>query len=108
MLAFGCSGAGGDGGAGMGGGAAAGGGVVLEVSVGPEREPCVGVAPQSCLVVDGELFYQEIDGFDHQPGYRYRISMEQYELWPEGEEVPQDASLYGYRLVEVIEKVRAR
>ena len=77
----------------------------LEVTVGPETEQCVGVAPQTCLVVDGQLFYDEIAGFDYEPGYTYRIVMEQYDRWP-GREPPQDAGQYGYRLIEVLEKTR--
>ena len=83
------------------------GGDVREVSVGPVREDCVGVAPMECLVVDGELFYSEIEGFDYREGYRYRILVERYDRWP-GQEPPQDAGRYGYRLVRVIERVRAR
>ena len=79
--------------------------VTMEVTVGPEREHCVGEAPQSCLVVDGQLFYDDIEGFDYEPGYTYRIAMERYDRWP-GQEPPQDAGQYGYRLIEVLEKTR--
>ena len=100
-----CSGeaAGGPGGGVVGGG----GGEVLEVVVGAERVGCVGVAPMECLVVDGELFYGEIEGFDYREGYRYRILMERYDPWGGGEP-PQDAGRYGYRLVRVVERVRVR
>ena len=83
------------------------GGEVREVSVGPAREDCVGAAPMECLVVDGELFYSEIEGFDYREGYRYRILVERYDRWP-GQEPPQDAGRYGYRLVRVVERVRER
>lgn len=83
------------------------GGTVLEAVIGPEREDCVGVAPMRCLVVDGFLFYSEIDGFDYQEGYQYRILMEQYEAYP-GQEIPADAGRYGYRLLEVLEKTGVR
>ena len=81
-------------------------GMVLEVTVGPEMEDCVGSAPMRCLVVDGELFYDSIEGFEHDEGYEYRLRIERYEAWP-GEEPPQDASRYGYRLIEVVGKERA-
>ncbi len=81
--------------------------VVLEVTVGAELQDCVGLGPRQCMVVDGELFYEGIDGFDYERGYVYRLKMERYDAWPGEEEPPQDASRYGYRLVEVIEKVRA-
>lgn len=77
---------------------------VLEVTVGPEMVDCVGVGPMKCLVVDGELFYDPIDGFEHEEGYTYRLKIERFNQFPEDEEPPQDASLYGYRLLEVISK----
>lgn len=83
------------------------GGTVLEAVIGPAREDCVGVAEMRCLVVDGFLFYSEIDGFAYQEGYEYRILMEQYEAYP-GQEIPADAGRYGYRLIEVLEKTRVR
>ena len=79
---------------------------VMEVSVGPERVYCEGSAPMMCLVVDGELFYDDIEGFEHEAGYRYRLRMERYDRWP-GQAPPADASKYGYRLIEIVEKARA-
>ena len=79
---------------------------VQEVTVGPQREHCVGVAPQMCLLVNDELFYSEIDGFDHQPGYAYRLRIERYDRWPGQTEIPQDVGRYGYRLLEVLEQQR--
>ena len=82
-------------------------GCVVEVTIGAELEDCVGVAPMRCMVVDGGLFYDEIEGFEHEAGYRYRVRMERYDPWG-GEPPPADASAWGYRLVEVVERVRAR
>ena len=79
---------------------------VMEVSVGPELEDCVGSAPMRCMVVDGDLFYDDIEGFEHEAGYRYSIRMERYDRW-QGQAPPADASKYGYRLIEVVEKARA-
>lgn len=79
---------------------------VMEVSVGPELEDCVGSAPMRCMVVDGYLFYDAIEGFEHEAGYRYRLTMERYDRW-HGQAPPADASKYGYRLIEVVEKARA-
>ena len=81
--------------------------VVLEVTVGPERVECVGVAPMQCLVVDGEFFYDPIEGFEYEEGFVYRIRMERYDAWPDLEEPPQDASAYGYRLIEVVSQTPA-
>ena len=79
---------------------------VLEVEVAPELVDCVGVAPMKCMVVDGEFFYGSIDGFDYEEGYVYKLRIEQYEAYP-GREPPQDASKYGYRLIELISKMPA-
>lgn len=79
---------------------------MLEVSVGPELEDCVGSAPMRCMVVDDYLFYDAIEGFEHEAGYRYRLRMERYDRW-QGQAPPADASKYGYRLIEVVEKARA-
>ena len=79
---------------------------VMEVSVGPELEDCVGSAPMRCMVVDGELFYDDIEGFEHEAGYRYRLRMERYDRW-QGQAPPADASKYGYRLIDIVEKARA-
>ena len=79
---------------------------VMDVSVGPDLEDCVGSAPMRCMVVNGELFYDDIEGFEHEAGYRYRLRMERYDRW-QGQAPPADASKYGYRLIDVVEKARA-
>lgn len=83
-----------------------GDGAVREVTVGPELVPCEGPFPQQCMVVDGELFYGDIDGFEYEAGYRYRLLIEQYDRFPGRTEIPQDTGRYGYRLVEVLGKER--
>ena len=35
---------------------------VMEVTIGPELLDCVGAGPRKCLKVDGQLFYEGIDG----------------------------------------------
>ncbi len=80
-------------------------GDIMEVEVGPELQDCVGMMPMKCMMVDGGLFYEPIEGFEHEAGYSYRLRIERYDPW-EGKEVPQDASQYNYRLIEVISKTR--
>lgn len=80
---------------------------VRDVVVGPAKVECQGVAPQWCLIVDGEFFYDDIDGFDHEAGYRYRLRIEEYDRWPGQTEIPQDTGRYGYRLLAVLEKTPA-
>lgn len=77
---------------------------VMEVSVGPQLESCVGSYPMMCMVVDGDLFYDDIEGFTFEAGYEYELRIEQYDRWPDTDEPPQDAGKYGYRLIEVIQK----
>ena len=78
-----------------------------EVSVGPARQECYGPFRRMCLVVDGQLFYSEIDGFTHEPGHEYRLRIERYDAFPRQAEPPQDAGRYGYRLVEELARTRA-
>ena len=72
------------------------------------RVPCTGVGPMECLQVRKagsdrwELFYSEIEGFDYEPGYLYRISVKEEPLDPKT--VPADASSVRYTLVSVLEK----
>lgn len=51
---------------------------------------------------DWQLFYSEIEGFDYEPGYRYRIQVQEVQLDPE--KVPADGSSIRYILISVIEK----
>ena len=77
---------------------------VMEVTVGPALLDCVGLGPRKCLEVDGHFFYEGIDGFKHEEGYTYRLKIERYDAFPGQKEPPQDASRYGYRLIEAISK----
>ena len=79
----------------------------LEVSVGPARQECYGPFRRMCLVVDGQLFYSEIDGFTHEPGHQYRLRIERYDAFPGQAEPPQDAGRYGYRLIEELSRTLA-
>ena len=78
----------------------------LEVTVGPARQECYGPFRRMCLIVDGGFFYDEIDGFTHEPGYEYRLRIERYNAFPDQKEPPQDAGRYGYRLLEMLSKTR--
>jgi len=70
---------------------------------------CVGVSPMKCLqiqkgenMVEGEWqnFYSQIEGFDYEPGYIYKIRVNEEVM----ENVPADASSVQYKLIEVLEK----
>ena len=73
----------------------------------PARQECYGPFLRMCLIVDGGFFYEEIDGFTHEPGYEYRLRIERYDAFPYRKEPPQDAGRYGYRLLEILSKTPA-
>ena len=79
--------------------------VNLLVTVGSELEDCQGPPSMKCLVVNGELFYNTIEGFDHEEGYYYRLTIERQDLYPGGEP-PEGEARYRYRLVEIMDKER--
>jgi len=76
------------------------------LTVAADRVDCVGAGPQSCLQVKRpgserfELFYQHIEGFDHQPGYQYQIEVS---ISPVANP-PADGSSLRYQLLRVISK----
>ena len=79
------------------------------IYVGPEMVDCVGVAPQTCLLVrespDGDwtLFYDTISGFEFEPGYVYELRISEEEV----ENPPADASSLQWTLIEVVDKSRS-
>ena len=58
--------------------------------------PCQGVAPMRCLVVNGEYFYDLIDGYRHIEGQPARIYVERTER---PEPLPADAGGFLYRRI---------
>ena len=74
------------------------------MSIGPEPVDCVGVGRTQCLVVNGELFYDDIEGFEHQYGRYYKIIAERTLRFgtDDPERIPQDASIYRYELQKIL------
>lgn len=76
---------------------------------------CQGVAPMKCFeikeVVEGvipevwTMFYDQIQGFDYEPGYVYKLRVNTTKL--PRKDVPADASNLKHELVEVLEKTLA-
>jgi len=64
---------------------------------------CTGVGPQKCLVVNGQLFYDGIEGFEFEEGYEYKLRVNKTQIYDETN-APADASIYKYTLVEIISK----
>lgn len=81
---------------------------VLVLEVAPYRQECVGVAPMQCLVVrrdgqgDWQLFYDPIEGFEHRPGYAYRLRVIRRTV----RNPPADGSSASWHLVDVLEMKR--
>jgi heat shock protein HslJ len=81
-------------------------GETLTLFVGPNQAPCMGVAPQSCLLVkedpagDYQLFYSRIDGFEFEPGFEYELLVNRQTV----PNPPADASSFRWTLIEVVNK----
>ena len=81
--------------------------VVLEVEIGPERIDCPGgLEPnKQCMVMDGEPFYDWIEGFDYEEGYTWTLKVRRVEPWGE-DGAPQTEIPYVYCfLLEIVSKV---
>lgn len=84
-------------------------GEILTLEVAAHTVECVGEAVQRCLLVregpeeEFRYFYDPVEGFDYQEGYRYRIRV----LRRRVPDPPADASAFEYRLLEVLSKERA-
>ena len=72
----------------------------------PQRIDCTGVGPQVCYQIrlspeeDWKLYYGEIEGFDYEPGYEYKIRVNKLVIT----NPPADAAGFRYQLVEVLDK----
>ncbi|EKB18447.1 DUF4377 domain-containing protein [Aeromonas veronii] len=71
---------------------------------------CVGVGPMQCMQVRSDeqqpwtLFYQQIEGFQFEPGYQYQLTVSKEQLT----NVPADASSLRYQLIKVVSKVASK
>lgn len=81
-------------------------GEMISVYIGPELVECEGVAPQQCMQVklspedDYTLFYDQIEGFEYEPGYEYELRV----LVEPVENPPADGSSLRYSLVEEVNR----
>ena len=79
------------------------------ITIGPYTERCQGFIEQDCYLEYNEesgrweLFYENIQGFDFEPGYIYtlKVRLEDRDI-----EI-QDVGRYAYHLVKVIDKKKA-
>lgn len=71
---------------------------------------CVGVGSMQCMQVRSDeqqawtLFYQQIEGFQFEPGYQYQLTVSKEQLT----NVPADAPSLRYRLIKLVSKQAAR
>ncbi|WP_287146331.1 DUF4377 domain-containing protein [Aeromonas sp.] len=71
---------------------------------------CVGVGPMLCMQVRSDeqqawsLFYQQIEGFQFEPGYQYQLTVSKERL----NDVPADAPSLRYHLIKLVSKQTAR
>ncbi len=76
--------------------------IVFEVA--PDSVPCVGEMKGRCIQVrspgapEWRTFYDPIDGFQHEPGFRYTLEVGRREVL----DPPADGSAYTYRLIRII------
>ena len=76
---------------------------VLFVQIGSELVPCADIESVQCLVVNGEVFRDTIEGFTYEEGYIYRLRVEREDLYPNSEP-PLGFSKYRYRLIDIVDK----
>ena len=81
---------------------------LLDLYVGAEKMTCYGPFERQCLLVrenpsaDWELFYDEIRGFDWEPGYEWKLHVARGRV----SKPAQDQSAYTWQLVAVLSKTR--
>jgi heat shock protein HslJ len=72
------------------------------------KTDCVGVGPMKCMLVKTDKdakwtnFYQKIEGFDYQPGYKYELEVKIDSL--DISKLPADMSSLRYTLINEISK----
>jgi hypothetical protein len=80
---------------------------VLTLFVAPQLVDCVGIGPQTCMLVkespdtDWTYFYDGIDGFDFEPGFYYELRVLRHRV----ENPSADGSSFRYVLVRLVSKI---
>ena len=79
-------------------------GVDLEVVIGPELIKCPSAFFNQCMVMDGEPFYDWIEGFEYEESYTWTLKVRREEPW--GEDGPPETEMSNYVcfLLDVISK----
>jgi hypothetical protein len=80
------------------------------IFVGPQQVDCEGVGPQKCLQIKQQpdepytLFYDQIAGFDYEPGYEYQLLIKEEQI----ANPPADGSSIRWTLIRVVGKTAAQ
>lgn len=72
-------------------------GEILTFDIAANTAACVGVAPMRCLVVNGDLFYDAIQGYEHLQGQGSQICVIRT---TRPEPVPADIGRFSYHRVD--------
>lgn len=81
---------------------------IIVLFVGPEKAECEGEGAQECYLVkqnpddEWELFYNEIEGFNYEPGFDYEIEVEVTPI----ENPPAGGSSLQYSWIRTLNKVQ--
>ena len=72
---------------------------VMILKIGPERVECTGLVTRQCLVVEGELFYDQIEGYRFKPGQETILPVERIQTCdPDtANDCPMDGSVFRFR-----------
>jgi hypothetical protein len=88
----------------------------LKMWVNSQKVECTGVGPMECLQVqygetinpDGwQYFYDQIEGFEFEEGYLFRLDVEKSERPLQGGQIPADAGKYQYKLIKMNSKTKS-
>ena len=76
----------------------------LLITVESQLRDCPRMFAMDCLVVNGERFFNSIEGCEFEEGFYYRLKVERHDLFYEQEDPPGEEARYRYRLIEVVSK----
>ena len=79
-------------------------GEIVELRVAPDTAICPGLAPMELLVVNGECFYGDIEGFGFEPGIEWLLKVRKTAK-PE-EEFATDIPAHRWELLEILDRKR--
>lgn len=72
---------------------------VIILKIGPQQIPCTDIVERNCLVVDGEIFYDHIEGFTFRQGKQQIVPVERIQVCDleADNDCPQDAGIFRFK-----------